>query len=194
MEHSRLRVPVLAVVTSLCLLALALPNHAQEVPPPGPDAMKDRLAPFVPSPMKVVEEMLKLAGVTKTDRVYDLGSGDGRIVIMAAEKFGAEAVGIELDETLVAQSRARIKELKLENRARILHGNIYEADLSKATVVTLYLLTSVNERLKPVLEKRLRPGTRVVSHDFQVPGWEPKETVHVTSEAGVTHTIHLYVR
>jgi SAM-dependent methyltransferase len=194
MAHPNSRVPVLSLVALFYLLVVASPAPAQEVPPPGPDAQKDRLAPFVPSPMKVVEEMLKLAGANKSDRVYDLGSGDGRIVIMAAEKFGAQSVGIELDETLVAQSRARIKELKLEDRARILHGNIYEADLSKATVVTLYLLTSVNERLKPILEKRLRPGTRVVSHDFQVPGWEPKQTAHVTSEAGVTHTIHLYVR
>lgn len=194
MVHSNSALRAVSLVAVSFLSIFVSPALAQEVPPPGPDAQKDRLAPFVPSPMKVVEEMLKLAGVNKNDRVYDLGSGDGRIVIMAAEKFGAQAVGIELDETLVAQSRARIQELKLENRARILHGNIYEADLSKATVVTLYLLTSVNERLRPILEKRLRPGTRVVSHDFQVPGWEPKQTVHVTSEAGVTHTIHLYQR
>jgi cyclopropane fatty-acyl-phospholipid synthase-like methyltransferase len=144
--------------------------------------------------MVVVEEMLKLAEVDEHDRVYDLGSGDGRIVIMAAQKYGAEATGVELDDDLFKESSARIVELGLEERAQILHENMYKVSLRRATVVTLYLLTSVNERLKPILERDLRPGARVVTHDFKIPGWEPKKSIDVTSEAGISHTLYLYVR
>ena len=154
----------------------------------------DKLAPFVPTPLSVVEDMLKLAKVDEHDRVYDLGSGDGRIVIMAAQKFKAEAVGVEMDDDLFKQSTARIAELGIEKRAKILHENMYKVSLRRATVVTLYLLTSVNERLRPVMERDLRSGARVVTHDFKVPGWEAKEEVMVNSETGVSHTLYLYVR
>jgi SAM-dependent methyltransferase len=176
------------------VFVFCLVGWAQEAAPPTLGELNDRLAPFVPTPMPVVEEMLKLAEVDKRDRVYDLGSGDGRIVIMAAQKFGAEAVGVELDDKLFQESAARIVELGLEKRARILHENMYSVSLRPATVVTLYLLTSVNERLKPILERDLRPGARVVSHDFQIPGWEPKATREVISENGISHTVYLYVR
>lgn len=186
------------ILTGAAFLAFAsifsLAGWAQEVPPPKLGELNDRLAPFVPTPMLVVEEMLKLAEVDKYDRVYDLGSGDGRIVIMAAQKFGAEAVGVELDDDLCKESSARIVELGLEKRAKILHENMYKVSLRPATVVTLYLLTSVNDRLKPILERDLRPGARVVTHDFKVPGWEPKKSVQVTSENGISHTLYLYVR
>ena len=154
----------------------------------------DRPAPFVPTPMPVVEKMLELAHVTRDDTVYDLGSGDGRIVIMAAQKFGAQAVGIEMDDDLYKQSSARIAELGLEKRARILHANMYETDMRPATVVTLYLLTMVNERLRPLLEKQLRSGARVVSHDFQVPGWKTEKVETITSDNGLSDTLYLYVR
>jgi SAM-dependent methyltransferase len=176
-------------VSVFCLV-----GWTQEAVPPKLGELNDRLAPFVPTPMPVVEEMLKLAEVEKYDRVYDLGSGDGRIVIMAAQKFGAEAVGVELDDKLFQESAARIVELGLEKRARILHENMYAVSLRPATVVTLYLLTSVNERLKPILERDLRPGARVVTHDFKIPGWEPKATREVISENGISHTVYLYVR
>lgn len=176
------------------VFVLCLVGWAQEAPPPKLGELNDRLAPFVPTPMPVVEEMLKLAEVDKHDRVYDLGSGDGRIVIMAAQKFGAEAVGVELDDKLFQESAARIVELGLEKRARILHENMYSVSLRPATVVTLYLLTSVNERLKPILERDLRPGARVVTHDFRIPGWEPKATREVISDNGISHTVYLYVR
>ena len=181
-----------AFLASVSIFSLA--GWAQEAAPRKLGELNDRLAPFVPTPMLVVEEMLKLAEVDKYDRVYDLGSGDGRIVIMAAQKFGAEAVGVELDEDLFKESSARIVELGLEKRAKILHENMYQVSLRPATVVTLYLLTSVNDRLKPILERELRPGARVVTHDFKVPGWEPKKSVQVTSENGISHTIYLYVR
>jgi cyclopropane fatty-acyl-phospholipid synthase-like methyltransferase len=126
--------------------------------------------------------------------VYDLGSGDGRIVITAALKYGAEAVGVEMDDELFQKSTAHIAELRLQKRAKILHANMYSVNLHPATIVTLYLLTSVNERLKPLLERDLRPGARVVSHDFHIPGWTPEKTITVTSENGITHTLHLYIR
>jgi predicted RNA methylase len=189
-RRSSLTVAVsLAFVSAFCLV-----SWAQDAAPPRLGESNDRLAPFVPTPMIVVEEMLKLAQVTEHDRVYDLGSGDGRIVIMAAQEFGAEAVGVELDDELFKESSARIVKLGLEKRAQIVHENMYKVSLRPATVVTLYLLTSVNERLKPILERDLRPGARVVTHDFKVPGWEPRTTRQVISENGISHTMYLYVR
>ena len=169
----------------------AHPIQDQEV---TPEDRKDRLAPFVPTPDSVVEGMLELAKVEKTDRVYDLGSGDGRIVILAAQKYQAEAVGVEIDDELYKKSMARIAGLGLQDRAKILHMNMYKVDLKPATVVTLYLLTSVNERLKPILERDLRPGARVVTHDFKIPGWEPVRTLDVMTDSGFSKKIYLYVR
>jgi predicted RNA methylase len=152
------------------------------------------LSPYVPAPMRVAERMLELAGVTSADVVYDLGSGDGRIVILAAQKFGARAVGIELNEDLARESSAQITAQGLEGRARILRADMFTADLRPATVVTLYQLGVVNQRLRPVLERQLRTGTRVVTLDFPVVGWEPLSVVQVQSENGVAHTLYGYVR
>jgi predicted RNA methylase len=191
---SRLSLLAAGLVTA-CGWCLAL----AQAPPPAPQELQpvndlERIVPFVPTPMEVVEKMLELAQVTPDDVVYDLGSGDGRIVIMAAQKFGAQAVGVELDPKLYEQSSGRLKELGLEPRAKILHENLFEVDFHRATVITLYLLTSVNEHLRPKLEKQLRPGARVVSHDFQVPGWKAEKTVEVISNNGLSHTVYLYVR
>jgi SAM-dependent methyltransferase len=149
------------------------------------------LAPYVPSPHKIVERMLELAEVKQSDTVYDLGSGDGRILVTAAQKFGARAVGIEIDPELAKKSEARLQELALSNRAKVIQANLLEVDLSPASVVTLYLLTSANTMLKPNLEKSLKPGSRVVSHDFQIDGWTPVKTERVRGD-GRTHTIYLY--
>jgi len=170
---------------------------AQNVPPFGqgpPGTYLERIVPYVPTPPEIVDKMLELAKVTPDDVVYDLGSGDGRIVITAAQKFGARAVGVELDPDLVSKSTARIKELGLADRAQILHENMFNVTFRRATVVTLYLLTSVNEKLRPVLEKQLRPGARIVCHDFQVPGWDPEKTVEVNSNNGISHKLYLYIR
>ncbi len=153
-----------------------------------------RLAPFVPSPEAVVEQMLALAKVTADDTVYDLGCGDGRIIIMAARKFGAKSVGVELDPDLYKQTAERIKDLKLEDKVKVIHGDMLEQDISPATVVTLYLLTSANEKLRPILEKQLKPGARVISHDFTVPGWTPASTHPVEDGTGSSHTLYLYRR
>jgi SAM-dependent methyltransferase len=174
-------------------VALAIAHPIQDTTLTEEDR-KDRLAPFVPTPENIVDAMLKLADVDKHDRVYDLGSGDGRIVIAAAQKFHAEAVGVELDDDLYKKSTARIEELGLQKKAKILHMNMYKVDLKPATVVTLYLLTSVNERLKPILERDLRPGARVVTHDFQIPGWKAEKSLDVASDVGITHKVYLYVR
>lgn len=177
-----------AFVVSALLMVVA--GRAQA--PPG--SSFERITPYVPTPSDVVEKMLELAQVTRDDRVYDLGSGDGRIVIMAAEKFGARAVGIELDARLVEESSKRIAELGLEKQAKIIQGNLFESDVRPATVVAIYLMTRVNERLRPQLEKQLRPGSRVVSHDFQIPGWKPDQVLNMMSKNSVPHTIYLYVR
>ncbi len=149
------------------------------------------LAPFVPSPQEVVDQMLQVAGVKKDEMVYDLGCGDGRILITAAQKFGARATGVELDPDLFKKTQQRIHELKLEDRVKVIHGNLLEVDLSPANVVTLYLLTDSNSKLKPNLEKYLKPGSRVVSHDFQILGWTPAKVEKVNRESR-SHTIYLY--
>lgn len=149
------------------------------------------LAPYVPTPERVVEQMLAAAGVTKDDAVYDLGSGDGRILIAAAEQFGAKAVGIEINPTLVAETRRRVEELGLSALVTVQQAHLLEADLSPATVVTVYLLSSSNEQLKPKFEKELRAGARVVSHDFQFRGWTPAKTIEVDGDAR-PHWIYVY--
>ncbi len=153
----------------------------------------DRTVPYVPTPPEVVGKMLEMAKVGPNDVLYDLGSGDGRIVITAAEKYGARAVGVELDEGRFKESSERIVQLGLEKHAKIIRGNFFETDLRPATVLTLYLLTSVNQRLRPRLEKELQPGTRVVSHDFPMEGWKAEQIVSVTSSESGSHTVYLYI-
>ena len=157
-------------------------------------ASSERFTPFVPTPYSVVDKMLELAGVGPDDTVYDLGSGDGRIVIAAAKKFGARAVGVEIRSELWKQSSEEIARLGLEKRARIIHDDMFQVNVGAATVVTLYQLSAVNDRLRPLLEKRLRPGARVVSVDFSIPGWTPTKTVRVKSENGNEYRLYLYVR
>jgi SAM-dependent methyltransferase len=132
---------------------------------------------FVPTTDAIADEMLKLAGVNSNDVVYDLGSGDGRIVILAAQKYGARGVGIELDPGLVERSRQVAREAEVADRVTFLVGDLFEADISRATVVTLYLSYSVNRRLKPKLLRELRPGTRVVSHQFSMGTWTPEKRI-----------------
>ena len=149
------------------------------------------LAPFVPTPLEVVERMLVLGEVNSSDTLYDLGSGDGRIVITAAQRFGARAVGVELDADLAKRAQARIKELYIADRAKVVVGDVMDVDLSEASVVTLYFLSASNMKLRPKLEDDLKPGTRVVSHDFQIFGWTPVKTESFQHESR-THTIFVY--
>ena len=148
--------------------------------------------PYVPTPNGVVRRMLEIANLKPGEVLYDLGCGDGRIVIMAAKEFGAKAIGVEIREDLVKQCYKEVIRQGLENRVKIIHGDFFKVDISEADVVTLYLLTSVNEMLKPKLEKELRNGTRVVSHDFEVTGWRPTKE-EVFSDEWRSHRIYLYI-
>ena len=121
--------------------------------------------------------MLKLAGITSSDVVYDLGSGDGRIIMLAAQKYRTRGVGIEIDPKLVEIARGVAKEAEVEDRVTFIHGDLFEADIRSATLVTIYLSPSVNTRLAPKLRKELRPGTRIVSHQFPIADWKPDRTV-----------------
>jgi SAM-dependent methyltransferase len=137
-----------------------------------------KIVPFVPSPQVVVDKMVELAGVKKGDVVYDLGSGDGRIVIAAAKK-GAKAFGFEIDPELVGESRANIKKAGVQDMAEIRNQDILTVDLSPASVVTMYLLPDVNLKLKPNLLSQLKPGSRVVSHSFDMGDWKPDRVERV---------------
>ncbi|MGA0023986.1 MAG: SAM-dependent methyltransferase [Burkholderiales bacterium] len=134
--------------------------------------------PFVPTPYVVIDEMLRLANVTAEDFVMDLGSGDGRVLITAAKKFGARGIGVDLDEQLVWQSEAAAGEAKVADRVRFLQQDLFKTDLKQATVITMYLLPGVMQRLQPVLLD-LRPGTRLVSHDFTLGDWRPDVTTQI---------------
>jgi SAM-dependent methyltransferase len=134
---------------------------------------------FVPTPNDVVAKMLELAQVTAKDTVYDLGCGDGRIVITSAQKFGARAVGIDIDPKRIQEATANARAAKVTDKVRFVEGDLFEADISEATVVTLYLLTRLNEKLKPKLLKELKPGTRIVSHAFDMGDWKPEQTASV---------------
>lgn len=139
-------------------------------------------APFVPTPHEVVAEMLDFAGVTGDDVVYDLGSGDGRIVIAAARDRGARAVGIEIDPELVARSRRSAAEAGVSDRVEFREQDFFEANVRDATVVMLYLLPNVNRRLRPLLLEQLPAGARIVAHDFDMVDWPPHETRRVQGE------------
>ena len=134
---------------------------------------------FVPTPNSVVDMMLKLAGVTKKDTVYDLGCGDGRIVITAAQKYGARGVGIDIDPERVNEATENVRKAAVSDRVKIVRGDLFKTDISPATVVTLYLLTDLNLKLRPKLMKELKPGTRVVSHAFSMGDWQPERTADV---------------
>jgi SAM-dependent methyltransferase len=134
---------------------------------------------WVPSDLVVVRRMLELAGVGRDDVVYDLGSGDGRIVIMAAREFGARGVGVDVDPALIQKSRANAVAAGVADRVTFVEQDLFAADISQATVVALYLSPDVNRRLRPKLERELRPGARIVSHDYDMGEWRPEKTVTI---------------
>ncbi len=142
------------------------------------DAAAQQDVPFLETPDYAVDAMLDLAEVKDTDVVYDLGSGDGRIVIAAAER-GARGVGIEIERDLVELSRKNAEAAGLTDRVKFIEADLFESDFHEATVVALYLWKKVNQRLRPLLEEQLAPGTRVVSHRFEIPGWTPKKRIKV---------------
>ncbi len=155
------------------------------------------IAPFVATPLPVVRRMLTLAEIKPGEIVYDLGSGDGRVVIMAAQEFGARAVGVEMREDLVKQALGKVSELRLDGRVKIVHSDMFKIDLAQADVVTLYLTTSANDKVKPKLESELRLGARVVSHDYEILGWKPLKIDNFCENPRLgypSHTIYVYHR
>jgi cyclopropane fatty-acyl-phospholipid synthase-like methyltransferase len=174
---------VVKPVFSLALSAAVLPLFAQIDP--------NKLAPYVPSPQPIVERMLDAAQLKPGETVFDLGCGDGRILITAARQYKAKAVGVELDQRLVSMANDSIRQARVEQMASVRHANLLDVDLSRADVVTLYLLTDANAKLKPRLEKYLKPGARVVSHDFEIKGWKPARVEEVEAHRRA-HRIYVY--
>ena len=155
------------------------------------------LAPFVATPTSVVRQMLILADLKPGEVLYDLGSGDGRAVIMAAKDFGATSIGVELRDDLAKRALDSIQEFDLAEKTRIVQKDIFAVNLSAANVVFLYLTTSANEKIKPKLEAELEPGTRVVSHDYEILGWKPLKTDNFCENPKLgypSHTLYVYKR
>lgn len=182
-------VAVFATVVAACAVAQqgqvrqSAPETKPQATPEAPQQTKQvkRDVPYVPTPQKVVDEMLRLANVTKDDVVYDLGCGDGRLVITAVKTFGARrGFGVDIDPERIAESNANAKAAGVTDRVNFAVQDLFQTDLKDATVVTLYLLPEVNLRLRPKLLSELRPGTRVVSHSFDMGDWKPEKTLTVT--------------
>jgi protein-L-isoaspartate O-methyltransferase len=154
----------------------------------------DKLAPYYPTPETIVEKMLHMGGLKAGEKMFDLGSGDGRIVIMAAQKFHAEAVGVELDKDLCKQSLAKIRRLGLEKTAQIVNGDLLKQNYSSADLVTVYLLPeSIDKQVQPLLDKQLKKGARVVAHDFEFKSWTPEKVENIADDGeGRSHTLYLY--
>ena len=150
------------------------------------------LAPYIPTPQEVVNRMLELAEVTTTDIVYDLGSGDGRIPITAAKRYGARGVGIDFDPQRIAESNANARREGVTDRVEFILGDALQADVSEATVVTLYLLSSSNIKLRPILTRQLSPGTRIVSHAFDMGDWLADRIEIFKDYRGNPRTLYLW--
>ena len=161
---------------SFALAAAASASLLVQTPARTPDIH------YAPTRQVVADAMLKLAKVTSDDVVYDLGSGDGRIVVIAAQKYGARGVGIEIDHALVERSRGIAREGGVADRVTFVEGDLFTTDISPATVVTMYLSTTVNMRLEPKLKRELRPGTRIVAEQFGIGVWPPDQTIRVEGQ------------
>jgi protein-L-isoaspartate O-methyltransferase len=152
-----------------------------------------KLAPYYATPETVVEKMLQLGGLKAGERMYDLGSGDGRIVIMAAQKFHAEAIGIEIDKNLWKSSMDSVRKLGLERSARIVNGDLLNQNYGSADMVTVYLMPGFIDKVQPLLDRQLKKGARVVSHDFEFSAWKPEKSLNIADDGdGRSHTLFLY--
>ena len=202
--------PKLSLIPLLVIFALipaGCSNHqsaaTQATPAPSvtasplsqasPEASRPKLdVPYVPTPENVVAKMLELAKVNKNDVVYDLGSGDGRIVITAAQKHGARGVGYDIDPQRIKEANANAQAARVTDRVRFVQGDLFQADLSEASVVTLYLLPEINLKLRPKLLKELKPGTRIVSHNYGLGDWDPIRTETLDTGTG-EHLVFYWV-
>lgn len=177
-------------IVCLIFLGLSVGAHSSRLLGQAPGGQS--LAPFVPTPQEVVERMLVLAEVTSKDLVYDLGSGDGRIPITAAKKYGARSIGVDIDPQRVAESRANAKKAGVEHLVEFRQQDAMTVDVSAATVVTLYLATSSNLALRPILTRQLKPGARIVSHTFGMGDWRPVKVDEFRDSTGVVETLYLW--
>lgn len=166
-------------------------SQTEPVPTPS-QVIPQSDVPYVVTPNEVVIEMLKIAGVTQEDVVYDLGSGDGRLVIAAAKQFGARGIGVEIEPKLIQQSNANARLAGVSDRVKFLQQDLFQTNLSEATVVTLYLLPEVNLRLRPKLIRELKPGTRVISHQFDMKEWKPDYTEVVRTPSRL-HLVYSWI-
>jgi tRNA G37 N-methylase Trm5 len=177
---AQIRLVLFAIVT---LLAMEVaPLQAQE----------GKIVPYVPTPQEVVDRMLELAQVKKGDVVYDLGSGDGRIVVTAAKTYGVRAIGFEIDPQRIKESHENIKKAGVEKLVEIRQQDIRTVDLSPANVLTMYLLPEVNLMIRPNIWKQMKPGSRIVSHDFDMGDWKPLKTEHVKDASNWDHALYLW--
>jgi len=179
----KLRTLTLSTALIAALAAPAAAQTATQAPLRSPDVI------FVPTPQEVVDAMLEVAKVTKTDVVYDLGSGDGRIPVTAAKKYGARAVGIDIDPQRIKEANANAQSAGVTDKVKFLNQDLFTTDISEASVVTLYLLPSLNVKLMPKLMKELKPGTRIVSHAFDMGDWKPEQTLNVNGRTVYYWTI-----
>ncbi len=154
---------------------------------------EEKLAPYYPTPEIIADKMLQLGGLKAGEKMFDLGSGDGRIVILAAQKFHADAVGIELNKDLAKQSIERIRKLGLEKTAHIISGDLLKQNYASADLVTVYLLPVSNDKVQPLLDRQLKKGARVVAHDFEFKNWTPEKVESIDDDGeGRSHTLYLY--
>lgn len=183
------------IALSALLLGLALAANGQTLvafgQPPDLADFRNNLAPYVNSPEHAIDRMLQLAALKDGDTLYDLGCGDGRILIAAASRYKIKGVGIEISEHLAKTAAEKVKKAGLQNQVKIIHADFMKTDLSDANVVTLYLATTANDMLRPNLERYLKPSTRVVSYDYPIPGWKAIET-SATEGRSSQHIIYLY--
>jgi tRNA G37 N-methylase Trm5 len=191
MHRKTILTRALLMALTLAALNLLLAGRASVASQAKDDKTRTPDVIFVPTPQEVVDKMLELAEVKKGDVVYDLGCGDGRIVVTAAKKFGVKAKGFDIDPQRVKESKENVEKNKVGELATIEQKDVFTLDLSEANVITLYLLPSLNVKLIPQLEK-LKPGSRIVSHDFDMKGVKPKKTEKVSAN-GREHTIYLWV-
>jgi tRNA G37 N-methylase Trm5 len=182
--NTSIRVTFLAFAVLLMTAAVSNFGVAQ--------AQEGKIVPYVPTPQEVVDRMLELAQVKKGDVVYDLGSGDGRIVVTAAKKYGVRAIGFEIDPERIKESTENIKKAGVGHLVEIRHQDIRSVDLSAASVLTMYLLPEVNLMIRPNIWKQMKPGSRVVSHDFDMGDWKPLKTENLKDSSSWDHTLYLW--